>query len=294
MLEVRVRRRLATFDLDVTFAVEGAEILAVHGPSGAGKTTLVNLIAGLDRPDRGRIVADGRVLFDDAAGIDVAPAARRIGYVFQDGRLFPHLSVAGNLRYGRHRGRGRVDFDQVVALLGLGPLLKRRPRTLSGGEGQRVAIGRALLSGPSLLLMDEPLASVDPERKAEILPFVRRLRDAFALPILYVSHSADEIAQIAERTIRIEKGRLASGAAPATPSTGGPADGLALMAVVADHDPATQRTLLDTPFGRLSVPLRPEAPGTPVRVTVDAVSVAPVADTDHLAVLPPRPAAGLP
>ena len=218
MLQVRVRRRLGSFDLDVAVAVAAQQILAVHGPSGAGKTTLINLIAGLLRPDAGRIVVDGRVLFDDARGIDLKPAARRVGYVFQDGRLFPHLSVAGNLRYGRHRARDTIDFDQVVALLGLAPLLGRRPRTLSGGEAQRVAIGRALLSGPAMLLLDEPLASVDPERKADILPFIRQLRDSFALPIVYVSHAADEIARIAERTIRIENGRVVSDRTPAPAS----------------------------------------------------------------------------
>ncbi len=284
MLQVQVRRRIGALDLDVGFAVEAAGILAVHGPSGSGKTTLINLLAGLERPDSGRIVIGDRVLFDSASGIDVKPQARGIGYVFQDCRLFPHMSVASNLRYGRHRGERGADFDQVVALLDLGALLARRPRSLSGGEAQRVAIGRALLSGARILLMDEPLASVDPERKAEILPFIRRLRDVVTLPIVYVSHAADEIAQIADRTIRMENGRLAA------PSPAADA-GSRLIAVIRGHDADSGLTVLESPLGRLLVPLRTEPPGTMVRVAVGAMHIEPIAaaDAEDLTVLPMRP-----
>ncbi len=295
MLQVQVHRHIGTFDLDVRLDVEAHEILAVHGPSGSGKTTLINLIAGLQRPDGGRIVVDGRVLFDSAERINVRPEARRVGYVFQDYRLFPHMSVASNLGYGRHSGRSRVDFDEVVDLLDIRGLLRRRPRSLSGGESQRVAIGRALLSGPSLLLMDEPLASIDPERKAEILPFIRRLRDTFALPIVYVSHAAEEIAQIADRSIRIENGRLTASEPvlpPGNPTM--PDTGLRLIAEVLGHDTGTGLTVLGSSLGRLFVPRRSEPPGTKVQVVVGATAIEPIAETGSggVAVLPVRAVAG--
>lgn len=296
MLQVDVRRRLGTFHLDVSFKVDANAILAVHGPSGSGKTTLINLLAGLERPDSGRIVIDGRVLFDSASGVDVKPEARRIGYVFQDCRLFPHMSVASNLRYGRHRNGSNADFDQVVALLDLKALLGRRPRSLSGGEKQRVAIGRALLSGPQILLLDEPLASIDQQRKEEILPFIRRLRDEFDLPIVYVTHAPDEIAKIAERTIRIENGRLCEhdgfGAfgVPTFAETW-----MELIAVVRGHDDDTGMTVLTSSLGRLLVPRRLEPPGTLVRVAVAARKVEPITSTegDDIAILPLPPVAGL-
>ena len=295
MLQVQVHRHIGTFDLDVRFDVEAREILAVHGPSGSGKTTLINLIAGLQRPDGGRIVVDGRILFDSAQRINIRPEARHVGYVFQDCRLFPHMSVAANLRYGRHGGRSHVDFDQVVDLLDIRGLLRRRPRSLSGGESQRVAIGRALLSGPDLLLMDEPLASIDPERKAEILPFIRRLRDTFALPIVYVSHAAEEITQVADRSIRIENGRLTA-SQPILPSgiPTMPDTGLRLIAEVLGHDVTTGATVLGSSLGRLFVPRRTEPPGTKVQVVVGAAAVEPIAETEpgEVAVLPIRAAAG--
>ena len=206
MLQVEIRRRLGAFCLDVSFTVEANEILAVHGPSGSGKTTLINLLAGLERPDSGRIVIDSRVLFDSVSGVDVKPEVRHIGYVFQDCRLFPHMSVASNLRYGRHRRASSADFDQVVALLNLRALLGRRPRTLSGGEKQRVAIGRALLSGPRCLLMDEPLASLDEARREEIMRVIERVRDELRLPILHVSHDRGEVDRLADQVIPIHPG----------------------------------------------------------------------------------------
>lgn len=180
--------------------VEDARVLAVAGHSGAGKTSLLYAIAGLLRPARGRVAIDGRVLFDAAAGIDLPAHRRRIGYVFQDARLLPHRDVRANLLYGAHR-RGRADaaqFDAVVALLGIRALLDRRPRNLSGGEAQRVAIGRALLAGPQVLLFDEPLSSLDAARRADLLPYLRRIREETTLPIVYVSHAADEIRQLTE------------------------------------------------------------------------------------------------
>ncbi len=265
--------------------MDAHQILAVHGPSGSGKTTLINVLAGLERPDSGRIVIDNRVLFDLARGIDVKPEARRIGYVFQDCRLFPHMSVASNLKYGRHRDGSRADFDQIVALLDLGALLRRRPGSLSGGEKQRVAIGRALLSGPRILLLDEPLASVDQKRKEEILPFIRRLRDDFDLPIVYVTHAPDEIAKIAERSIRIENGRLCPRrpghrtAAPALAETG-----MSLMGVIWAHHEQTGLTEISSPLGRLLVARRAEPPGAMVRIAVGAARVDAIdpADTENI------------
>ncbi len=192
MLTVNIEKRLGDFAVTAQFESESGAT-GLFGPSGAGKTTIVNMIAGLLRPDRGRIVLDGEVLFDQAARIAVPAWRRRIGYVFQEGRLFPHLSVRHNLDYGRWIGGHAADpaaFAHVVELLDIGPLLDRRPGKLSGGERQRVAVGRALLMRPRLLLLDEPLASLDAGRKAEILPYLQRLRDEAKVPMVYVSHDA--------------------------------------------------------------------------------------------------------
>ncbi|HET7849439.1 MAG TPA: molybdenum ABC transporter ATP-binding protein [Pseudolabrys sp.] len=210
MLAVEVDKRLGDFTLSVQFVSEaGATVL--FGRSGAGKTTVVNMIAGLMQPDRGRIALDGEPLFDSKTRIDVPPWRRRIGYVFQEGRLFPHLSVRHNLDYGRWMsGFARDDdtFKRIVDLLDIGALLDRRPGKLSGGERQRVALGRALLTRPRLLLLDEPLASLDAERKGEILPYFERLRDEARVPMIYVSHDAAEVKRIATRVVRLEGGRV--------------------------------------------------------------------------------------
>ncbi len=211
-LQVDIRHRLGAFSLDATFET-GGRLTALFGPSGSGKTSLVNLIGGLLRPDEGRIVADGRVLADTAARILVPKHKRRIGYVFQDARLFPHMTVGQNLRYGRFFtpvSERYGDMDSVVELLGLGHLLDRRPGLLSGGEKQRVAIGRALLASPRLVLMDEPLASLDDQRKAEIMPYIERLRDETKIPIVYVSHSVSEVARLATDIVVLDDGRVAA------------------------------------------------------------------------------------
>jgi molybdate transport system ATP-binding protein len=210
MLVVEVEKKLGEFSLNALFASEsGATVL--FGPSGAGKTSVINMIAGLLKPDRGRIVLDDEVLFDDAARIAVPAWRRRIGYVFQEGRLFPHLSVKHNLDYGRWMGGHAADpatFAHVIELLDIGPLLKRRPGKLSGGERQRVAVGRTLLMRPRLLLLDEPLASLDAARKQDILPYLERLRDEARVPMIYVSHDAAEVKRIASRVVRLDGGRV--------------------------------------------------------------------------------------
>jgi molybdate transport system ATP-binding protein len=210
VLALDVEKRLGDFALAAKLeATEG--VTALFGPSGAGKSTIVNLIAGLIAPDRGRIALDDTVLFDAAARIDVPPHRRRIGCVFQEGRLFPHLAVRRNLDYGRWMSglaRDHAAMAHIVELLDLGRLLDRRPGKLSGGERQRVAIGRALLMRPRLLLLDEPLASLDAARKREILPYLVRLRDDAKVPMLYVSHFADEVRAIATQVVRIEGGRI--------------------------------------------------------------------------------------
>jgi len=205
-IEVCVSRRLGARRIAVSFTA-GTGITALFGPSGAGKTSILHMIAGVLRPDSGRIVIQGTVLFDSAAGIDLPPEARRAGYIFQDGRLFPHMSVRANLFYGyalTPPADRYVEPEHVIDLLALRPLLDRRPVTLSGGEAQRVAIGRALLSSPRFLLMDEPLASLDRARKEEILILIERLRDEFRLPILYVTHDEREVTRLAATRIDLE------------------------------------------------------------------------------------------
>jgi molybdate transport system ATP-binding protein len=210
MLAVDVEKTLGEFALHAAFEAAGGAT-ALFGPSGAGKTSLINMVAGLLRPDRGRIVLDGETLFDAAKRIDVPAWRRRIGCVFQEGRLFPHLSVRHNLDYGRWMGGHDADpaaFAHVVELLDIGALLDRRPGKLSGGERQRVAVGRALLMRPRLLLLDEPLASLDEARKADILPYLERLRDEAKVPMIYVSHDAAEVKRIASRVVRLDGGKV--------------------------------------------------------------------------------------
>jgi len=204
-LEITIRHNLWGTALDVELHLPGGAT-ALVGPSGAGKTTILNIVAGLARADAGRIACNGEVLFDSRAGIDLPPESRRIAYVFQDNRLFPHRNVEANLRYGmkrRRESRMLVDFDEAVSILGIGHLLRRMPRNLSGGEAQRVAIGRALLSAPRLLLMDEPLGSLDGERKARVETIIERIRDGLRVPILFVSHDAHEVLRLADRVIAI-------------------------------------------------------------------------------------------
>jgi molybdate transport system ATP-binding protein len=211
MLIVQLSKRRDQFVLDIGFAAPTPGITALFGRSGCGKSTVIELIAGLLSPDSGRVQVDDDVLVDSARGIDVAAHQRRVGVVFQDARLFPHLSVRGNLDYGARRVprhlRRPVSFDDVVGLLGLDSLLARRPGELSGGEQQRVALGRALLAQPHLLLLDEPLASLDAARREDVLPYLERLRDSFAIPIVYVSHQFDEVLRLASRVVLLEAGR---------------------------------------------------------------------------------------
>jgi len=216
MLALDVEKRLGEFFINVSFESTGG-VTGLFGASGAGKTTLMNMIAGLIAPDRGRIALDHATLFDSASGIDVPVHRRRIGYVFQEGRLFPHLSVAANLDYGRRMhglARDGAEMERVIALLDIGSLLDRRPGRLSGGERQRVAVGRALLMRPRLLLLDEPLGSLDTTRKREILPYLEKLRDDARVPMVYVSHNAGELSRLATSVVRLDAGRVAAVGGP--------------------------------------------------------------------------------
>ena len=220
-LEVRIAARLGAFALDVDFAAD-AGITALFGPSGSGKTSVLNAIAGLLRPASGRIALDGRVFFDERSWLP--PDERRIGYVFQEGRLLPHLNVRQNLLYGRFfcpATERSAQFDRVVGLLDLARLLARRPENLSGGEKQRAAIGRTLLASPRLVLMDEPLASLDAARKAEILYYIERLRDELRLPIVFVSHSVEEVVRLADAVVVLADGSVVERGSVLGPLEGG-------------------------------------------------------------------------
>jgi molybdate transport system ATP-binding protein len=211
MVEVRLKKHRGDFALDVAFAAEGPGIIALFGPSGCGKSTIVNLVAGLLRPEEGLVGLGGVTLFDSARAIDVPAEKRRIGYVFQDARLFPHLDVRANLLYGDKRSphaEPQIPFDEAVELLGIGGLLGRRPRQLSGGERQRVALGRALLCRPRLLLLDEPLASLDLARREELLPYLERLRDRLSIPMIYVSHDFEEVLRLATHVVVLRSGAV--------------------------------------------------------------------------------------
>lgn len=285
MLNVDVTHKMDAFSLDARFTCNSGEVTALFGPSGAGKTSLINMIAGLVPPQRGYITIDGDVLCDTRQNIHLPPHRRQAGYVFQESRLFPHYTVAGNLTYGRNRKGDApplAGFDDIVSVLNLGGLLKRRPANLSGGERQRVAIGRALLSNPRFLLMDEPLASLDLARKAEIMPLIEQIRSLCRIPILYVSHAVDEILRLADRMVLIEQGSIsATGTVEEVFSrldlrqTVGQEDAGAVLRVrVAGHDTAFALTELGFAGGRLFVPQIDAPPGSDLRVRILARDVA--------------------
>lgn len=210
-MDIRIQRQQGSCLIDVAFHSDAKGITALFGPSGAGKSSVINMVAGLQRPDSGKIYIQGHCLFDSEKKVNLPPEKRNIGYVFQEGCLFPHLTVKANLLYGRKRKKlhGKsTDFNQVIDVLGIGHLLSRKPGTLSGGEKQRVAFGRAVLSNPDILLMDEPLASLDKKRKEEMLPFIKKLNTRFGIPILYVSHSLDEIHSLTSTILRLNDGKL--------------------------------------------------------------------------------------
>ena len=283
ILEVDIKHRLGAFELDIHFR-SGRGLTALFGRSGAGKTSIINVIAGLVRPKRGRIVVDGSVLIDTERGVRVPAYRRRVGYVFQEDRLFPHLTVRQNLLFGRWFAIGSTPaarLDHVVDLLGIGALLDRRPARLSGGEKQRVAIGRALLASPQLLLMDEPLASLDAVRKDEILPYIERLRDQAGVPIVYVSHAVAEVTRLASTIVLISDGRVRAvgplqevmGRAEPYPVAGRFEAGAVLVARVAAHDARWGLTELVGAFGKLTVPRLPTPVGASLRVRIRARDV---------------------
>ena len=268
-LDVGFSIRLGAFPLDVKF-ISDAPVTALFGRSGSGKTTVLNAIAGLVTPTRGRIALGDTVFFEGTIGIPVQ--RRRVGYVFQEGRLLPHLSVRQNLLYGRFfngRGAGHAELDRIVELLDLSHLLARRPHGLSGGEKQRVAIGRALLASPRLLLLDEPLASLDTERKAEILYYVERLRDEVRVPIVYVSHAIDEVVRLANTVVILAEGRVVRCGSVAEIFEGG----TVIETRVAEQDLDWGLARLEFPGGVLYATDVDALVGEPVRVRIGARDV---------------------
>jgi molybdate transport system ATP-binding protein len=283
-IDVQVTRGAATVTARLDVPPRG--ITALIGRSGAGKSTVLQAACGLLRPAAGRVALDGRALFDAAAGIDLPPAARRLGVVFQDGRLFPHRSVRGNLLYGAQRAPHSTDdgpgFDEVVALLGLGALLARRPFQLSGGERQRAALGRALLSRPRALLMDEPLASLDPPRRHELLGYLAGLPARLNLPILYVTHQMDEVMRLADRVVLMADGAVAArgGALELLsdltlgPLVGRFEAGGVLAGVVAEQLEPWQLSVVTVAGQRITVPQIGAPVGSAVRLRIRARDVA--------------------
>lgn len=299
-LDISVAHRFSNFGIDVSFQAPNG-ITALFGRSGSGKTTVVNAVAGLLYPQRGRICVNGHSLLDTDARINVAVHNRRVGYVFQDARLFPHLTVRQNLQFGARFNpiAGATSrFDKVVDLLGIDQHLGRRPGTLSGGEKQRVAIGRALLSNPRILLMDEPLAALDEARKAEILPYLERLRDELDIPILYVSHAVPEVARLATTLVALSDGQvIVHGPAAevlADPNTfpvlGRQEAGSFVVATVIGHDPSDGLSELSFSGGRIFTPYFSAEPGARLRVRIRArdiiLALRPPEDTSALNILP--------
>lgn len=300
VLDIAVRRRLGDFLLDTTFQSQG-RLTALFGASGSGKTSLVNVIGGLVRPESGHVRVEGETLVDTGKGIVLPPHRRRLGYVFQEARLFPHLTVRQNLLFGHwfvpRAVRKPADLDMVLDLLGIGHLLKRRPGALSGGEKQRVAIGRALLAQPRLLLMDEPLAALDEARKAEILPHIERLRDEVGIPIVYVSHSLAEVARLATTVVVVEAGRIAACGPTAeilsridlASRPGAPEASSVLSAEVSGFDEAFGLARLATQAGKLVIARGTLKAGQHLRVRIMAsdvmLSLAPPEGTSALNVL---------
>ena len=280
-LSVALSHHFPGFTLEVAFEAP-LGLTALFGKSGSGKTSVINAVAGLLHPDQGRIIAEGSILLDTAKAINLPPHRRRLGYVFQDARLFPHMSVRQNLNYGRWFApkTNGPNFDNIIDLLGLSALLNRRPGALSGGEKSRVAIGRALLSNPALLLMDEPFASLDETRKSELLPYIETLRDHTHIPILYVSHALAEVARLATTIVVLDQGcTLRAGPAAdlladpdLAPSLGIRDAGAILTATVTAQDPDGLTQLL-THGGPVWLPKIAAAQGTPLRIRIAAQDV---------------------
>jgi molybdate transport system ATP-binding protein len=276
MLSVAASKQRAGFALDVRFDLPGPGVVALFGRSGCGKSTVINLIAGLLNADTGRVVLDDVVLLDTSKGIHLPTERRRIGYVFQDARLFPHLSVRGNLEYAQRRAVGRpyVTLEAVLRLLDIGPLLNRGTHQLSGGERQRVAIGRALLIQPRLLLLDEPLAALDAARREEVLPYLETLRDELALPMVYVTHDFEEVLRLATHLVLMERGSVTAqgnlgtmSLEPSLRSIVGPDQvGAIIDGRVLGFDTASQLCQVSVGDGTLNVRTRPLSVGTPLRV----------------------------
>ena len=290
LLDVNVEKTLGGFTLDASFQSTGG-CTALFGPSGSGKTSLINMLAGLVKPERGTIHIRGVCMFDSAQHINVPPEKRRIGYVFQDARLFPHLNVKRNLTYGLNLtppDKRLFNLEQVIDLLNLEILLERRSHKLSGGESQRVAIGRALLASPDLLLMDEPLANLDSRRRLEVLPFIEDLRDNLKIPIVYVSHSVDEVIRLADQVIIMDQGRVAAQGGirdvlnridiqtdfAASSRDEAPDFGTVLTASVAAHEREDGLTRLSMASDKLLVPHIDAKVGKSLRIRIRARDVA--------------------
>lgn len=298
-LEFRAEKAFSGFRLDVAFEAE-AGITALFGPSGSGKTTVADMIAGIRLPDAGRIVLDGNVVLDTDAGVDLPPERRHVGYVFQDGLLFPHMTVRRNLLYGRAPEEGQ-RFGEVSRLLDLEALLDRYPATLSGGEARRVAIGRALLSAPQALVLDEPLTGIDPARRQAFFPYLERLRAETPVPMLYITHQLEEILRLADRAVLLSEGRVIAAGTPEELSTNkealphfGPADsGTVLPATILDEGHAEAGlTALSVAGGHFLTVAHGLVPGSRVRLRILARDVAVArtrpSDTSVLNILPCR------
>ncbi|MDO8451152.1 MAG: molybdenum ABC transporter ATP-binding protein [Rhodoferax sp.] len=302
-IRARFKLNYSGFELDVDLDLAGRGITALFGPSGSGKTSCLRAIAGLERSTPGvmaYVAVNEEVWQDDAKGVSVPVHQRALGYVFQDANLFTHLSVAQNLAYGLTRvpaAQRRVSLDRAVALLGIGHLMDRQPGTLSGGERQRVAIARALATSPRILLMDEPLAALDAQRKAEILPYLEQLHHELDIPVLYVSHALDEVARLADHLVLLEAGRVVASGPTAELMTRldlslahGDTAGAVIHANISSHEPVYHLSVADFAGGRLCVPQQTMAVGQPLRIRVQARDVSltlePQTGTSILNILP--------